>query len=134
MRSPFENSNWWRHSFWNHDGPFLEEYDEHPIWLGLSPDGRYAYAGAFWNSNAKSFTLTPEKVTWRTSGGMVDMIFVLAEVNKEIRNEFVGESAFDIVQRKLIRLLGFWDEERLAERLKDIDPRPPRWTLGEKYF
>ena len=81
-----------------------EEYGEHPIWLGISPGGDYAYAGIFWNSNAKSFTISPSKITWRTTGGIVDLMMI---VERDVQS----------VIRELYRILG-----------KPM--LPPYWSLG----
>ena len=62
----------------------------------------------------QSFTLSPEKITWRTSGGIVDLFFIITKDVHTLYNE-------------LRKLLGFFPKSDD----RNFDKRPPRWTLGK---
>ena len=71
--------NLWSHGIWNRDmapNEDLNLYGDQPIWIVFDKSRNIYFGYVFWNSNAKSFTVGEEKVTLRSSGGIIDLFFV----------------------------------------------------------
>ena len=65
-----------------------EEYGEHPIWLGMSKNGSYFYAGVFWNSNAKKRLLLNDYINKSTYWAIGRRRFVVAPQEVQLDGNF----------------------------------------------
>ena len=77
----------WSHGIWNRDIPPIKDYNlygDHPIWITFDKETGSYYGYVFWNSNAKSFTITNRKVIIRTSGGIIDLFFMWGHSPEEV--------------------------------------------------
>ena len=107
------NTSWYRQGIWAYDN-YIEigsnvkqeganQWGVHPFFMNLETNSSLTKAhGIFFkNSNAMDITLQPDRVTWRTTGGILDFYILMGPSPAEVTRQYT-----EVIGRS--RMIPYW--------------------------
>ena len=79
------------YTLWNADNytqPQINMYGSHPAYFSLNPDDAFAHAVVLVNSNEMGVELTDAAITFRITGGVIDLYFLLGPTPQAVVDQY----------------------------------------------